>query len=49
MNYNFTPVIDNDVMFELPKITAIQVNSSETLIEKINNFNFSTSFFLRDI
>ena len=38
MNYNFTPVIDNDVMFELPKITAIQVNSSETLIEKINNF-----------
>jgi surface carbohydrate biosynthesis protein len=38
MNYNFTPVIDNDVMFKLTKITGIQVNSSDVLIEKINNF-----------
>jgi hypothetical protein len=38
MNYNFTPVIDNDVMFKLPKITGIQVGSSDILIEKIDNF-----------
>lgn len=38
MNYNFTPVIDDDVMFKLPKITGIQVDSSDALIEKIDNF-----------
>ncbi len=38
MNYNFTPIIDKDVMFKLPKITGIQVNSPDILIEKINDF-----------
>ena len=38
INYNFTPVVDDDVMFKLPKITGIQVNSVDNLIEKIDNF-----------
>jgi len=48
INYNFTPVIDNDVMYKLPKITGIQVNTLDTLIEKVDNFknkNTDQKFF----
>jgi surface carbohydrate biosynthesis protein len=38
LNYNFRPVIDDSVTFKLPKMTGIQVYSSENLIEKIDNF-----------
>ena len=38
MNYNFVPVVDENVMYKLPKITGIQVHTLDTLIEKVNNF-----------
>ena len=48
MNYNFIPVIDEDVIFKLPKITGIPVYTSDSLIEKIDNFrnaNTDQKFF----
>ena len=38
LNYNFMPVIDKDVTFNLPKITGIQVHTIDALIEKVDNF-----------
>ncbi len=38
LNYNFVPINDNDVMFNLPKITGIQVDSPDNLIKKIEEF-----------
>ncbi len=38
LNYNFVPINDNDVMFQLPKITGIQVDTSDDLIKKIDEF-----------
>ena len=39
LNYNFKPYTNERVEFKLPKITGINVSSTEEMIKKIENFN----------
>ena len=38
LNFNFEPFEDNNVLFQLPKMTGIKVKSTEELLKKIENF-----------
>ena len=38
-NYNFKPYTNERVEFKLPKITGINVSSTEEMIKKIEDFN----------
>jgi surface carbohydrate biosynthesis protein len=38
LNFNFEPFEDNNVLYQLPKMTGIKVKSTEELLKKIENF-----------